>query len=418
MKSVVKEPTQSSFLEQSIIVSFANFADDIPLWGTQPAARDKMLREFWPTENILSSAIYSTSSKYAALGWTIEGPPKTANAVRRILHASEGGRGWIAMIIKVLIDLFTQDNGAFIEVVRTSDSETAPVVELNHLDSARCIRTGRRADPVIYIDMDGKPHQLKWYQVIELTEFPSPIETARGLQYCAVSRLLRAAQILKDIAIYEREKISGRFHRAIYLVSGVQGRAISEAVQSHQDMATSQGLTKYIQPLIIASLDPTATVTMEKIELASLPDHFDKEIAMRWYVNQLALAFGQDYQDFAPLPGGNLGTSAQSQVLHLKSRGKGSALFMRMIEQNFNFHGIMPSMVTMRFGEQDVAEDLERVEVRVKRAQERQIRIASGEITPEIARQMAVDSGDLREEYLKLLSEANATEDVIISSSG
>ena len=415
-KSVVKEPNSVSTLGDYII-SLSSVADDIPVWGTFPATRDKALRDFWPTEPILASAIFSTASKYAAFGWSLVGPPRTQEIVRRILHGVEFGKGWMYFILKVITDLFTADNGAFIEVVRSDDSPLAPVVSLNHLDSSRCRRTGARQTPVIYYDIDGNAHALKWYQVITLEEFPSPIERYRGLQYCCVTRLLRAAQIMRDISVYKREKISGRFSGSIHLVSGVQKKSIDDAMRQHQENASNKGLTRYIQPLVIASLDPTAEITKQTIELASLPDHFDEDTSMRIYVNQLALAFAGDYQDYAPLPAGNLGTSQQSQILHLKSRGKGPALFMSLVEHSFNFHGVMPATVHFQFGEQDISADLATEEVKYKRAQTLKLHVDAGIITPEIARQILVDSGDLDTRYLKLVNESNATPDVTISGS-
>src|SRR3990167_1002274 len=139
--NVIVEP-QNGTSPANFIIYLSSLADEIPAWGSMPAARDKALREFWPTEPILASAIYSTASRYAALEWDLEGPPKTVKEVSNWLHGVELGEGWIPFMLKTLIDLFTTDNGAFIEVVRTGDSPTAPVISLNHLDSSKCVRTG------------------------------------------------------------------------------------------------------------------------------------------------------------------------------------------------------------------------------------------------------------------------------------
>lgn len=389
----------------SIVISFATVADDIPAWGQSPAQRDKALRSFWPSEPLLASAIYSTTSRYAGFGWRLIGPPRSVHIVERVLHNSEHGKGWMNFIVKVLIDLFTQDNGAFIEVVRTDDSPTSPVIQLNHLDSAMCTRTGIWDTPVIYYDRLGRGHLLKWYQVLSLEEFPSPVESAFGMQYCVVTRVLRMAQILRDISVYKREKISGRFTRAIHLVSGIPAREIEAAFAQQRSANDAIPLMRYIQPLIVSSLDPQANVAVSTIEMASLPDHFDEEQTMRWYINLFALAFGGDYQDYAPLPGGNLGSSQQSETLHLKSRGKGPKLFMSSLEHLFNNHGIMPDTVHYEYGDQDVAEDFEHARLRLVRAQERAQRIKSGEITPEVAQQIAVDVGDLDPRYIEILQQ-------------
>ena len=404
--NVIVEP-QNGTSPANFIIYLSSLADEIPAWGSMPAARDKALREFWPTEPILASAIYSTASRYAALEWDLEGPPKTVKEVSNWLHGVELGEGWIPFMLKTLIDLFTTDNGAFIEVVRTGDSPTAPVISLNHLDSSKCVRTGIHATPVTYYDLVGKGHLLKWYQVIPLAEMTSPIQEMRGMQMCAVSRLLRAAQIMRDISIYKKEKISGRFTKAVNLIGGIQTRVIEDAFAKQQAAATAQGLTRYIQPVILGSLDPTATVSVATLQLANLPDNFDEETNMRWYINQLSLAFGSDYQDFAPLPGGNLGTSQQSVTLDRKGRGKGTRLFINMIEHIFNHHGILPSTVTFEFTEQDMAEEAALSQLKKSRADTRAARIASGEITPQVARQIAVVEEDLDPKYLPELEAAD-----------
>jgi hypothetical protein len=407
--TVIAEPKYDSPPAADLVITLATIADDIYAWGKYPAYRDKQLREFWPTENMLAGAIYSTVSRYASFNWLLTGPPHSKAIVQKVLQSSEFGAGLSQLFVKVLIDLFTQDNGAFIEVVRTSDNPTAPVVTLNHLDSGQCIRTGRRDEPVKYIDADGKIHRLKWYQVIPLAEFPSPIEKMRGMQVCAVSRILRAAQILRDVSIYEREKISGRFNRAVHLVGGIQRKTIEDAMTRQSEEANNIGTIRYLQPLIISGIDPTASVSHEIIELASLPDHFNKDELLKWYINQLALAFGTDYQDYAPLPAGNVGTSTQSETLDRKARGKGPRLFMTLIENAFNFRGIMPSTVKFSFGEQDYIEDINQAKLRLLRAQERQVRISSGEITTQVARQLAVDFGDLPVQYVELMGEEDFT---------
>lgn len=405
-RSVVQEPKGRGAFGDYII-SFASIADEIPAWGTRPAERDKRLREFWPTEPVVASAATSMAAKYAAFSWKITGPPQTSQMVQRMLHTCDFGDGWTPFILKTALDLFTQDNGAFIEIERTRNSPDAPVISLNHLDSARCFRTGKREEPIVYYDIHGIHHTLKWYHVIILSEMPSPIETVRGRQYCALTRLLKAAQIMRDIAQYKREKVSGRFNRAIHIVGGVARRTLDEALVVQSEQADNSGLARYIQPLIVAALDPTASVTKQTIEMASLPDGFNEEETMRWYINQLALAFLTDYQDFAPLPAGNLGTSQQSQILHQKSRGKGPALFMTMMENKFNFHGVMPSNCRFTYGERDTEADSVFIDLKTKRAQERAARILSGEIDVKIARQMAQDDGDLLEDYLTDLNERN-----------
>lgn len=411
-KSVVEEPKGDGYIQGDYVINLATVADDIPVWGSMPAFRDRKLREFWTTEPILASAIFTTVSRYVAFGWSLSGPDRQVNIVDSVLHGSEFGRGWECMMIKVLTDMFSQDNGAWIEIIRTEDDPRAPCVSLKHMDTSRCVRTGRAEDPVIYYDFDGRGHRMKYYQIIELTDMPSPLDFARGMQVCAVSRCLRAAQLIRDMLTYMREKMSGRFHRAVHLVGGVQMKTITDALATNQFAMDNQGLTRFAVPVIIAALDPTKSVSHEQIDLASLPDGFKFDEHMKWYINQLALAFGSDYQDFAPLPGGNLGSAQQSETLHMKSRGKGPRLFMSMLEHKLNYQGVMPKSVKFTFGDQDVAEDMQHARLRLNRAQQLEILMRSFIIDDSVARQILADYGDLDPKYLAQLGDVDLTPDI------
>jgi len=218
---------------------------------------------------------------------------------------------------------------------------------------------------------------------------------------------------MRDIGVVKQEKAGGRFTRQVHLVGGVQTRIIEDAMVQKQAAADAQGYLRYIQPLIVASLDPTSRISKETIDLASIPEEYDEQKSLQTYITILAMAFGGDYQSYAPLPGGGLGTATQAKVLNMKSRGKGPGLFMKHMERIFNFQGILPRTVTFRFGEQDVAAQMEQTELRRSRALEREIRIRSGEITTEVARQLAVDAGDLDERYLMMMQEDNATDEIV-----
>jgi hypothetical protein len=381
---------------------FAGVADSITPWGQNVPRRDKELSEFWPSENTLASAIYSISSRNAAFEWEVVAQPRTRDAIEWMLHNAIVGnaRGWIPFISSFSQDLYTRDNGAFIEIIRAENSPSAPVIGIGHLDSTRCTRTGNPEYPVIYTDRKGREHKMPWYSIVPISEFPSSLETMNGVGYSAVTRVLRAAQILKDLAIYKQEKVSGRFYKAIHFVGGVSRREIEDIKERGQEDADNAGLRRYILPQIVASLDPEKAVSVATIDLAGLPDNFDLDIELKWYITQLALGLGEDYQSLAPLPGGNLGTSTQSEILHKKSRGKGPALFMEIIQNTFKWCGILPRSAKFHFVSKDTSADKETAEVALTRARERQIRIQDGEITTDVARKLALIAHDLTEEMI------------------
>jgi len=443
---------------QSLLIYFATATDDTPRWWSP--SRDKYLREFWPLEPYLAGALYSICARNASFKFAIEGPPRQVRRVERLLAQMGFGAGWQVEMMKVSLDILTQDNGAFIEVIRpariTTKEGTFPAVKtldagnesqwylfddrgrpkmlkgldyevrdspydnpvgLAHLDAARCTRTGDPTYPVVYTDIKGFSHKMAFWQVITFEDMPSPQTDMNGVGYCAVTRVISLARTLRDMQLYKSEKIGGRFNRAIHLTNA--GKAgIERALAEQETRADSSGLMRYVQPLIVSSMDPTVQISLKTIELASLPEGFSEEETLKWYIAGLALGTGVDYGFLAPLPGRGIGTGSESEVQERSAKGKSSRLFMRCIETKFNYNGVLPRSCTLSHGEIDPEEESLRDEAADRRATTRQIRITSGEITPEIARMIAFDDGDLKQEYLDILAasppEEESDEEVVV----
>jgi hypothetical protein len=234
---------------------------------------------------------------------------------------------------------------------------------------------------------------MQWYQVIPFSDFPSPTERMNGVGYCSTTRALRVAQIMRSIFIYKDEKISGRHFKQINFVSGVSRQDIKDEMMRGQEDANNAGQIRFILPSILASLDPEKPVSVAKIDLASLPDNFDLDQEMRWYIAGLAIAFGVDYMEFAPLSGGNIGSSSQSKILHSKTFSKSPGVLMRMLSEGLVNYGAFPRGVTMRFNDKDYMEELERQEMRTKALEEAAISARSGILSPDAIRRDLVKRG-------------------------
>ena len=152
---------------------------------------------------------------------------------------------------------------------------------------------------------------------------------------------------------------------------------------------------------MIRTIDPSAQLGHKQIDLASLPDGFDEQTTLQWYIAQLAISFGVDYQEFAPLPGGTLGSSQQSEVLHLKSRGKGPAMGIAIMEHVLNNAGVLPKNVVFQYIVSDPRVDAERASARFERGKDRALRVSSGELDITGARRQAVIDGDLSEDVME-----------------
>jgi hypothetical protein len=413
-RSVQEFPEATGF--GHFLISIAAAGDIIPAWGENQPYRDQALREFYPTEPWLASTTASLA-RNAAFSWTLEGPQRTCNSIQEMLHLSDFGKGWVSLLLKISADLYTQDNGAFIELVRDGKGPNSPLLCLAHLDSARCTRTGNPDFPVTYVDLQGGQHKLAWFQVLTLTDMPSPIESMRGVGMCAVSRVLRAAQILRDTALRTHEKLTGRFAGNLNIVSGITMQMIEDAMVRAGEESDNRNRMRYQPPFIVGTLDPNAEVKVATIHLADVPEEMDEENERKWYIATLALAFGCEYQDLAPLPGGNLGTSQQSETLHLQAKGKGPELFQKLITHALNFY-VLPKNVTFKFDEKDYqAEEIEGG-VKKLRAEALKVYVDGGIITPQVARQIMEDDGDLKHEYLEMMTEPDMTPEGEVDDEG
>lgn len=382
--------------------------------------RDRQLRNFIFQEPFLLSAIYSIVSARAALTYTLDGPPQSVKQTQELIRNFQYGDGWIKFVSLLTFDLLTQDNGAFAEIVRLKPRpgrkpHTGQIITVSHLDASRCIRTGDPLNPVIYVDEKGKQHEMAWYNVMTFEEFPHPSQTAKGRQISFVSRVLKGAEVVDATSTYEYEQTTGRFAKRINLVGGVAQHTIDDIIMKGGIDADNAGLTKFMPNLIVAALDPNAKVTTETIDFANLPEGYNKDDLMKWYIQLLALGAGTDVQEFGTIPGEGLGTGSQSSTLAQKSKVKGILLFIKMLEEKFNQAKVIPPNVAFKFLQQDTAEENEKAKAAKTRAETRKLQIDSGEITPQIAANIAVDQGDLKQVFLVEMGRSDATVNIEVT---
>jgi len=394
--------------------TITQFADDISPWGIDIRTRDLQLRQFLPTANLILSAFTTVAARNAAFAWTFDGGDRLVSRAQRLLQESNLGGGWRSLMIRLTIDLLSQDNGAFVEVVKERDSADSRTIGLLNLDAGRCWRTGDPRNPVLYTAQDGTYHLLPWYRVMLFEEMPSAIERLRGLQYSALTRILTTAQIYRDMQQYVREKVSGRNPSSLTFVGGVGRKELEDAQARMNATADNEGRYRYGGHVMIPGLSPERSVSVETVDFKSIPDGFDAADEFNRLIDSLAMALLIDRQDLAPLTGGNLGTSTQSEVLSRKTRGKGPALFQKMIEDKFNFFGIFGQGVTFRFEEQDAVQEREEAEARKIRADVYKVYYDMG-MPANTIWQMMADSGDLDEEYLALMGQSDVTDDVTVT---
>lgn len=152
-----------------------------PWWSPK---RDIDLLNFVHQVDQLKGAIAKTVLRLSAIKPHIE--PRDENNPDQIALASfystqlelfEWGQGFQTWISKWLWSRFTQDNGAFAEILGGGDPLgpiVGPARGVVSLDSQQCLRTGDLEYPVTFTDLQGRQHSLHRSRVIFSAEMPQP----------------------------------------------------------------------------------------------------------------------------------------------------------------------------------------------------------------------------------------------------
>jgi aspartate-semialdehyde dehydrogenase len=140
---------------------------------------------------------------------------------------------------------------------------------------------------------------------------------------------------------------------------------------------------------------------MVEVKLKELLSNFvpkdERDNGYLIYANNI----GVPVQSIQPLSGQGLGTGTQTLVLDDAAKGQGAMpAFIKWWEQTVSDR-VLPATTELQFeDENDQRDQKAKAEVQKLRADTRAVQIQSGEISPAMARQLAVDSEDLPPEMV------------------
>lgn len=312
--------------------------EEIPWNPTYPNIRDRFLIDFARKEPMVAAARYSMKTRVSTLNYTMNAPPRTKKFAQELLNNPGLGDNLPNVVQKLSDDLDTSDNGAFLELWRpgspTSDAGSRPVVGFAHLDSRQCWRSFDPEFPVWYTNpITGAVRKIHRSRVVMASDNPQPIELARGIGFCSVSRALRWTRIIRNILTYTDEKVSGDFTRAIGAVSGITARQLEKGLKDNVEEAERKGFVNYKGIPIFATPgdDAAQEVKIMLQDLASIPDGFDFKTDIELYAYVLAFCFGVDAREFWPISQG-LGSKGEATIQNMKARGRGIGNRIQTIE--------------------------------------------------------------------------------------
>lgn len=346
-----------AWLGYNFIKGIAKSADEAPDYGDP--ARDEYLDRLWKKESILAGAMYSMIAKMVALTWQVTGPKRAAAKYANVLAMSAhmGGYDWGGFQGSTANDFYSKDKGVFWEVAREGNSQYGKLAMLGHIDSLACTLTGNRKRPVIYNSrVTSQEIRFKDGEYIHFTSTPSPREEHLGIGFCAVSRALRAAQLLVGLHDYDEQKLSNLPPEGVAAVTGLTVQEFQDALKLWKSQREQKGSLTFPQVLWLMGSQPNVKVSLDFIGFSQMPESFDRSTVVEQYINTLALTFGVDVREFWPVSTSSLGTAAESEIQHEKAKGKGPGEFISESERHTN--GELPDGVDFAYDTQDIDEDI------------------------------------------------------------
>jgi hypothetical protein len=329
----------------------------IPPYGDP--GRDEYISNIWRHEPIMAGAVYSMTAKMTALRWTVTGRRKKAMDFARVLAeaAHIDGYDWGGFISSTAQDFYLVNRGVFWETPRVGDSTYGKLSDLGHIDALSCTLTGNKDTPMLYMsEMTGQAIRFRHGEYIHFASLPSARERHLGIGFCAVDRAYRALKLLMALHDYDEEKLSNLPPEGIATVTGLTMDEFTDAVALWKAQREKDKSLTFPQVLWLIGSNPNAKVDVDIKAFSSIPESFDRDKVVSHYVSTLALDFGVDAREFWPISSGALGTASESEIQHLKAKGKGPGEFISTTERRIN--GEADEDTQFAFDTQDIEEDM------------------------------------------------------------
>jgi len=336
---------------------YMNHQDSIP--PRDDPSRDEYLSCLWQGEPILAGAVYSMTAKMSAMRWFVTGRRlKARNFARLFAEAAHfDGYSWDGFISSTANDFYTTNRGVFWETPRIGNYLYGKLASIGHIDSLCCTLTGNREEPVYYAsEINGQTIRFRTGEVIHFTSMPSPRERRLGNGFCAVDRAFRAVKLLIALHDYDDEKLNNLPPEGLAAISGLTMDEFMDALTLWKTQRIADNSLTFPQVLWLIGSQPGSTVSVDIKGFSQLPESFDREQVVSHYISTLALDFGVDAREFWPISSGSLGTASESEIQHLKAKGKGPGEFISIVERQIN--GEADEETNFGFDTQDIEEDM------------------------------------------------------------
>lgn len=326
----------------------------LPAFGTK--ARDLALLNTFRNElnNMFKGVTSGIIKKVQSTPFEVRAPEIYGDYLSRMLNEADLGSGWATFIGKVILDFMRYDGGAFVELIGSGDPSdplvTAPVAIAN-LDSLRCWITGDDEYPVWYYSADGNVYKMHYTRIRQLVDTPESDERHRGYGYCALSRAI--ASVTKDILMnrYVIQLMDDNPPPGFVLFSNIGEAGLRQAIEKRDAERSTDSGGIWGRSMKLFGLNQETMPKVEFITYSQPPIGFDYPTYQNQLAKEMANSIGVDINEFWELSGGNIGSSAQSEVMAQKSRGKTIGNLYKQLERLIN--EILPNDCEFVFEYQD-----------------------------------------------------------------
>lgn len=307
-----------------------------PHWSR---SRDLQLRDIYRNNDAVKIAVYNVVEQMVALKPVLK-PVDAYNDDARVAAMVQQhllDADWYDAVTAFLVDVFTQDNGGFIEVLGYSSPSSDDYEELddgltligplktaripgtnvsvggvgmNVLDSADCCRT-RHPDYPVMVKRNGRWYALHRSRVIYWAELPSSEFHKNGIGFCALSRAVENAYQYLDAENILARMLRGEALRSILFCAPWDGhsvltqyeKALYSVLQRQNDGTIDSN--QRVTPVAVVGMppeihenvgSPVTEFTVQQEVLEILPEGYDKWTYQTEFMKILASSMGVSFR--------------------------------------------------------------------------------------------------------------------------
>jgi hypothetical protein len=383
-----------------------------PPYSGHTRQRDNWLINLPKLDPFLAGVVYSVVAIDKNRGWSVMGGRNQVRRFSDILYYADGGAGWREFIDRQAQSFYCTDLGTITEIARRTENPDAPIGALYHVDSTRCVLTGKSDEPLEYTPHRGTTQRWKEHDFWRSASLVSSQEQFNRAGYCAVSRVLDMATLAIGLVTHDQEQLGLAIPAGYMIANGVSEQAWKKKMEEFRAERQSRG--EQFSNEVIVLFGEEGEIKLDFVSLSQVPSHLKLDEFVNIMMQVYALCFGYDVNEFWNVRTGALGIGALSLVQSEKASAKGELDFVQTWQANIQHE--LPETIEFTFdergdgGDQLRAETAERVQKAITGLYESGLQQSEPLISRDEARILLAEAGVIPRSMLEGYDEMEATD--------